>query len=292
MAALQHLRVRLLSVPRRFPSNIKSHGSPGGPIKRNPYGQVQRSHPSAQRSAMHYVVRFAALLMTNASPSNNLKETPSGKQPDSTGLGFNHCLASIGGHHHGISPRDSRIRAQPAPPSPRLYASGGTERAAALSGVPFQSVTVWVYASRQCASRAGSPFVLDTHVAAQRRPPMNSPPSPSYVIGSPPSPGAGGAVGGTLLGRSSSASLGLAAVSFRVFRLMQWSFMVPSSSRQVRLKYPQTAAARPSHPTPRLPLAPKGPGGPRRPETQVKNRSPPHQPLPAPPSRRCTSTSQ
>ncbi|WP_298860371.1 ABC transporter permease [uncultured Microbacterium sp.] len=113
--------------------------------------------PFVATLGMLYVVRGAALLMTNGLTINNLAGKPELGNTGIDWLGFNRVfnipigvlimvvVALILGWLLGRT-RFGRW----------LYASGGNERAAELSGVPVRKVQVWVYVvSGICAAIAG-----------------------------------------------------------------------------------------------------------------------------------------
>lgn len=113
--------------------------------------------PFVATLGMLYAVRGVALLMTNGLTINNIAGKPELGNTGFSWLGFNRILgvpigvlimigvAIILGFVLGRT-RFGRW----------LYASGGNERAAELSGVPVRKVKVWVYViSGMCAAIAG-----------------------------------------------------------------------------------------------------------------------------------------
>lgn len=113
--------------------------------------------PFVATLGMLYVVRGIALLMTNGLTINNL----SGKaELGNTGfewLGFNRILnIPVGVIIMGIVAIALGFVLGRTKFGRWLYASGGNERAAELSGVPVKSVKIWVYVvSGLCAAIAG-----------------------------------------------------------------------------------------------------------------------------------------
>lgn len=113
--------------------------------------------PFVATLGMLYVVRGLALLMTNGLTINKLSGDPALGNTGFNWLGFNRILdipigvfimALIGVVLGFILGRTRFGR--------WLYASGGNERAAELSGVPVRGVKIWVYViSGICAAIAG-----------------------------------------------------------------------------------------------------------------------------------------
>ncbi len=159
--------------------------------------------PFVATLGMLYVVRGIALLMTNGLTYNNLDGKPELGNTGFNWLGFNRianvpigvitmfavAIAVSVVLHRSVFGR-------------WLYASGGNERAAELSGVPVRRVKVWVYvASGVCASLAG--LILSSELTSAS-PTAGS----SYeltaiaavVIGGAALTGGRGNVRGTLLG--------------------------------------------------------------------------------------------
>lgn len=152
---------------------------------------------------MLYAVRGAALLITNGLTYNNLSGKP---QLGNTGfdwLGFNSLLdIPIGVIVMVVVALIGSVVLNRTVFGRWLYASGGNERAAELSGVPVKRVKVWVYvASGVCAAIAG--LILSSELTSAS-PTAGS----SYeltaiaavVIGGAALTGGRGNVRGTLLG--------------------------------------------------------------------------------------------
>jgi erythritol transport system permease protein len=106
---------------------------------------------------MLYVVRGIALLMTNGLTYNNLGGRADLGNTGFDWLGFNRILnVPIGVIVMAVVAIVVSIVLHRSVFGRWLYASGGNERAAELSGVPVKRVKVWVYvASGVCASIAG-----------------------------------------------------------------------------------------------------------------------------------------
>jgi erythritol transport system permease protein len=150
-----------------------------------------------------YVARGAALLMTNGLTYNNLAGRPELGNTGFDWLGFNRlfgipigvvvlaAIALIGG-----------VVLSRTPFGRWLYASGGNERAAELSGVPVKTVQVSVYIlSGICAAIAG--LILSSQLTSAGPTAGNSyelTAIAAVVIGGAALTGGRGTVRGTLLG--------------------------------------------------------------------------------------------
>lgn len=104
-----------------------------------------------------YAVRGFALLMTNGLTYNNLGGRPDLGNTGFDWLGFNRILrVPIGVIVMVVVAVAASYLLNRTVFGRWLYASGGNERAAELSGVPVRRVKIWVYvASGVCASLAG-----------------------------------------------------------------------------------------------------------------------------------------
>ncbi|MGD0473655.1 MAG: ABC transporter permease [Candidatus Velthaea sp.] len=104
-----------------------------------------------------YMVRGIALLMTNGLTYNNLGGSPDLGNTGFDWLGFNHILGvPIGVIVMAIIAIIGVLALRRSAFGRWLYASGGNERAAELSGVPVKMVKVMVYVlSGVCAAVAG-----------------------------------------------------------------------------------------------------------------------------------------
>ena len=104
-----------------------------------------------------YVARGAALLITNGLTYNNLSGKPEFGNAGFNWLGFNHLLGiPIGVLVLAVVAIVGNIVLSRTAFGRWLYASGGNERAAELSGVPVKTVQVSVYVlSGICAAAAG-----------------------------------------------------------------------------------------------------------------------------------------
>lgn len=113
--------------------------------------------PFVATLGMLYVVRGIALLMTNGLTYNNLDGKPELGNTGFNWLGFNRILnLPIGVIVMVVVAVVVSLVLQRSVFGRWLYASGGNERAAELSGVPVRRVKLWVYvASGVCASIAG-----------------------------------------------------------------------------------------------------------------------------------------
>jgi erythritol transport system permease protein len=113
--------------------------------------------PFVATLGMLYVVRGIALLMTNGLTYNNLGGQAALGNTGFDWLGFNRILnVPIGVVVMAVVAIAVSVLLHRSVFGRWLYASGGNERAAELSGVPVKRVKVWVYvASGVCASIAG-----------------------------------------------------------------------------------------------------------------------------------------
>lgn len=113
--------------------------------------------PFVATLGMLYVVRGLALLMTNGLTINNLSGAAELGNTGFDWLGFNRILnIPIGVIIMGVVALILGIVLGRTKFGRWLYASGGNERAAELSGVPVRSVKIWVYViSGTCAAIAG-----------------------------------------------------------------------------------------------------------------------------------------
>ncbi len=104
-----------------------------------------------------YVARGVALLMTNGLTYNDLGGKPELGNTGFDWLGFNHLLGiPIGVVVMAVIAIVANLVLARTPFGRWLYASGGNERAAELSGVPVRTVKVSVYVlSGMCAAVAG-----------------------------------------------------------------------------------------------------------------------------------------
>ncbi|MBU4466371.1 MAG: ABC transporter permease [Actinobacteria bacterium] len=113
--------------------------------------------PFVATLGMLYVVRGFALLMTNGLTYNNLAGKPELGNTGFEWLGFNRVLGiPIGVLIMAVIALILGYVLSRTIFGRWLYASGGNERAAELSGVPVKRVKIWVYViSGVCASIAG-----------------------------------------------------------------------------------------------------------------------------------------
>lgn len=113
--------------------------------------------PFVATLGMLYVVRGLALLMTNGLTINNLAGSPELGNTGFDWLGFNRILGiPIGVLIMGIVAIVLGFTLGRTKFGRWLYAAGGNERAAELSGVPVRGVKIWVYViSGICAAIAG-----------------------------------------------------------------------------------------------------------------------------------------
>jgi erythritol transport system permease protein len=116
-----------------------------------------RVAPFVATLGMLYVVRGIALLMTNGLTYNDLGGRADLGNTGFDWLGFNRILnVPIGVIVMAVVAIVVSVLLHRSVFGRWLYASGGNERAAELSGVPVKRVKVWVYvASGVCASIAG-----------------------------------------------------------------------------------------------------------------------------------------
>jgi erythritol transport system permease protein len=159
--------------------------------------------PFVATLGMLYVVRGIALLMTNGLTYNNLSGRPDLGNTGFDWLGFNRILnVPIGVVVMVVVAIAVSVLLHRSVFGRWLYASGGNERAAELSGVPVRRVKVWVYvASGVCASIAG--LILSSELTS-----ASPTAGTSYeltaiaavVIGGAALTGGRGTVRGTLLG--------------------------------------------------------------------------------------------
>ncbi|XBH20889.1 ABC transporter permease [Jonesiaceae bacterium BS-20] len=113
--------------------------------------------PFVATLGMLYVVRGAALLLTNGLTVNNLAGEPELGNTGFDWLGFNRILGiPIGVLIMAIIAVILGFVLSRTKFGRWLYASGGNERASELSGVPVRSVKIWVYViAGICAAVAG-----------------------------------------------------------------------------------------------------------------------------------------
>lgn len=159
--------------------------------------------PFVATLGMLYVVRGIALLMTNGLTYNNLDGSAELGNTGYGWLGFNRILnVPIGVLVMVVVALVASVVLHRSVFGRWLYASGGNERAAELSGVPVRRVKVWVYvASGVCASIAG--LILSSELTS-----ASPTAGTSYeltaiaavVIGGAALTGGRGTVRGTLLG--------------------------------------------------------------------------------------------
>lgn len=113
--------------------------------------------PFVATLGMLYVVRGIALLMTNGLTYNNLEGRPELGNTGFAWLGFNRLAnVPVGVLVMVVVALVISLVLNRSTFGRWLYASGGNERAAELSGVPVKRVKIWVYVvSGICASIAG-----------------------------------------------------------------------------------------------------------------------------------------
>lgn len=113
--------------------------------------------PFVATLGMLYVVRGIALLMTNGLTYNNLSGKPELGNTGFEWLGFNRIVnVPVGVLVMIVVAIVVSVLLSRTVFGRWLYASGGNERAAELSGVPVKRVKIWVYViSGVCASIAG-----------------------------------------------------------------------------------------------------------------------------------------
>ncbi len=159
--------------------------------------------PFVATLGMLYVVRGIALLMTGGLTYNNLDGREDLGNTGFAWLGFNRILnIPIGVLVMVAVAVVAGIVLRQTVFGRWLYASGGNERAAELSGVPVRRVKVWVYvASGVCASIAG--LILSSELTSASPTAGNSyelTAIAAVVIGGAALTGGRGTVRGTLLG--------------------------------------------------------------------------------------------
>ena len=150
-----------------------------------------------------YVARGAALLMTNGLTYNNLAGRPDLGHTGFDWLGFNRLFGvPIGVLVLAVISIIGGVVLSRTPFGRWLYASGGNERAAELSGVPVKMVQVSVYVlSGICAAIAG--LILSSQLTSAGPTAGNSyelTAIAAVVIGGAALTGGRGTVRGTLLG--------------------------------------------------------------------------------------------
>ncbi|WP_394213976.1 ABC transporter permease [Brachybacterium vulturis] len=113
--------------------------------------------PFVATLGMLYVVRGIALLMTNGRTINDIQGDPALGNTGINWLGFNRILGIPAGVIiMAVIALVLAVILGRTTFGRWLYATGGNERAAHLSGVPVKSVTVWVYViSGLCSAVAG-----------------------------------------------------------------------------------------------------------------------------------------
>jgi Ribose/xylose/arabinose/galactoside ABC-type transport systems, permease components len=152
---------------------------------------------------MLYAVRGAALLITNGLTYNNLAGKPELGNTGFDWLGFDSLFGvPIGVIVMVVVALVASVVLNRTVFGRWLYASGGNERAAELSGVPVKRVKVWVYvASGVCAAIAG--LILSSELTSASPTAGNSyelTAIAAVVIGGAALTGGRGNVRGTLLG--------------------------------------------------------------------------------------------
>lgn len=159
--------------------------------------------PFVATLGMLYVVRGFALLMTNGLTINNLSGDSELGNTGFAWLGFNRIFnIPIGVLIMGIIAIVLGLILSRSVFGRWLYASGGNERAAELSGVPVRGVKIWVYVvSGICASIAG--LILASTLTSASPTAGNTyelTAIAAVVIGGASLMGGRGSVKGTLLG--------------------------------------------------------------------------------------------
>ncbi|WP_305686524.1 ABC transporter permease [Microbacterium sp.] len=159
--------------------------------------------PFVATLGMLYVVRGLALLMTNGLTVNDLAGDPELGNTGFSWLGFNRILGiPIGVIIMGVVAIVLGIVLSRTTFGRWLYASGGNERAAELSGVPVKTVKVSVYViSGVCAAIAG--LILASTLTSASPNAGNTyelTAIAAVVIGGASLMGGRGTIGGTLLG--------------------------------------------------------------------------------------------
>ncbi|WOF22393.1 ABC transporter permease [Microbacterium betulae] len=159
--------------------------------------------PFVATLGMLYVVRGAALLMTNGLTVNDLDGDEALGNTGFDWLGFNRILGiPIGVLIMGVIALILGFVLSRTTFGRWLYASGGNERASELSGVPVRKVKVWVYViSGVCAAVAG--LILASTLTSASPTAGNTyelTAIAAVVIGGAALTGGRGTVRGTLLG--------------------------------------------------------------------------------------------
>ncbi|MFJ4225234.1 ABC transporter permease [Microbacterium sp. NPDC089695] len=159
--------------------------------------------PFVATLGMLYVVRGLALLMTNGLTINDLAGDPALGNSGFDWLGFNRILGvPIGVIIMGVVALILGFTLGRTRFGRWLYASGGNERAAELSGVPVRAVKIWVYVvSGVCASIAG--LILASTLTSASPTAGNTyelTAIAAVVIGGAALTGGRGSIRGTLLG--------------------------------------------------------------------------------------------
>ncbi|HET8599652.1 MAG TPA: ABC transporter permease [Segeticoccus sp.] len=159
--------------------------------------------PFVATLGMLYVVRGIALLMTNGLTYNNLEGKPELGNTGFDWLGFNRIAnVPIGVLVMVVAAIVISVILNRSMFGRWLYASGGNERAAELSGVPVRRVKIWVYVvSGICASIAG--LILSSELTSASPTAGNTyelTAIAAVVIGGASLMGGRGNVRGTLLG--------------------------------------------------------------------------------------------
>jgi erythritol transport system permease protein len=159
--------------------------------------------PFVATLGMLYVVRGVALLMTNGLTFNNLEGKAELGNTGFDWLGFNRILnVPIGVIVMIVVAIVISVVLNRTVFGRWLYASGGNERAAELSGVQVKKVKIWVYvASGICASVAG--LILSSELTSASPTAGNSyelTAIAAVVIGGAALTGGRGNIRGTLLG--------------------------------------------------------------------------------------------
>ncbi len=159
--------------------------------------------PFVATLGMLYVVRGLALLMTNGLTYNDLGGKPELGNTGFDWLGFNRILdIPVGVLVMVVVAIVVSVVLNRTAFGRWLYASGGNERAAELSGVPVRRVKIWVYVvSGLCAAIAG--LILSSELTSAGPTAGNSyelTAIAAVVIGGAALTGGRGTVRGTLLG--------------------------------------------------------------------------------------------
>jgi erythritol transport system permease protein len=159
--------------------------------------------PFVATLGMLYVVRGVALLITNGLTYNDLEGKPELGNTGFEWLGFNSLLQIPVGVYVMVAVAIIASLVLNRTVFGRwLYASGGNERAAELSGVPVKRVKIWVYvASGVCSAIAG--IILSSQLTSASPTAGNSyelTAIAAVVIGGASLMGGIGNIRGTLLG--------------------------------------------------------------------------------------------